>query len=146
MEKTHYSLMIKTLDKLGVKRDFLSLIKDIYENPMTNIMLNKWKTEDSIPKIRNMTRISALANSVYPLSAVGLLLSCIWLFCDPMDCSLPGSSVCGVSQARLLEWAAVSFFRGSSQAREWTHVPCIGRWILYPWATWEAHQPFNQGI
>ena len=34
--------------------------------------------------------------------------------CDPMDCSLPGSSVHGISQARLLEWVAISFSRGSS--------------------------------
>ena len=34
--------------------------------------------------------------------------------CDPMDCSLPGSSVCGVSQARVLDWVAISFSRGSS--------------------------------
>ena len=34
--------------------------------------------------------------------------------CDPMDCNLPGSSVLGISQARILEWVAVSFFSGSS--------------------------------
>ena len=38
--------------------------------------------------------------------------------CDPMDCSPPGSSVHGVSQARILEWVAISFSRGSSQHRE----------------------------
>ena len=36
------------------------------------------------------------------------------LFCDPMHCSPPGSSVHGVSQARVLEWVAISFSRGSS--------------------------------
>ena len=34
--------------------------------------------------------------------------------CDPMDCSLPGSSVHGIFQARVLEWVAISFSRGSS--------------------------------
>ena len=34
--------------------------------------------------------------------------------CEPMDCSLPGSSVHGTFQARILEWVAISFFRGSS--------------------------------
>ena len=56
--------------------------------------------------------------------------------CDPMDCSPLGSSVCGILQARVLEWAAISFSRGSSQPRVWTlvsYVSCIGRWILYPW-------------
>ena len=54
--------------------------------------------------------------------------------CDPMDCSLPGSSVHGTFQARILEWVARPSSRGSSQPRDWTHVSCvscIGRLILY---------------
>ena len=42
--------------------------------------------------------------------------------CDPMDCSLPGSSVHGVFQARVLEWIAISFAKGSSQPRNRTQV------------------------
>ena len=42
--------------------------------------------------------------------------------CDPMDCSLPGSSVHGIFQARVLEWVAISFSRGSSRPRDWTQV------------------------
>ena len=42
--------------------------------------------------------------------------------CDPMDCSPPGSSVHGISQARILEWMAISFSRGSSRPRDGTHV------------------------
>ena len=38
--------------------------------------------------------------------------------CDPMDCSLPGSSVHGIFQARVLKWVAISFSRGSSQPRD----------------------------
>ena len=57
--------------------------------------------------------------------------------CDHMDCSLPGSSVHGISQARILEWAAISFSRGSSRPRDWTCMSCIGRWILHHWAWWE---------
>ena len=44
---------------------------------------------------------------------------------DPMDCSLPGSSVHGISQARILEWVAISFSRGSSQTRDWTKSPAL---------------------
>ena len=44
--------------------------------------------------------------------------------CDPMDCSSPGSSVQGISQARILERVAISFSRGSSQPRDWTRVCC----------------------
>ena len=58
--------------------------------------------------------------------------------CDPKDYSPPGSSVHGISQARILEWVAMSFSRGSSQPRDQTFFSCICREILYYWATWEA--------
>ena len=63
--------------------------------------------------------------------------SCLTL-CNPMDCSPPGFSVHGISQARILEQAAISSSRGSFQPGNWTHISCIGRQILYHWATWEA--------
>ena len=58
---------------------------------------------------------------------------CPTLF-DSMDYSLPGSSVHGILQARILEWVAMPFSRGSSQPRDWTqvsYISCIGRWVLY---------------
>ena len=48
-----------------------------------------------------------------------------------MDCSPPGSSVHGIFQAKILEWIAVSYSRGSSRPGERTRVTCIGRQILY---------------
>ena len=55
--------------------------------------------------------------------------------CDPMGCSLPGSSVHGVLQARILEWVATSSSRGSSQPRNRTRVSCLLHWQvgLYHW-------------
>ena len=74
--------------------------------------------------------------------------SCLTL-CNPMDCSPPGSSVHGISQARVLVWVAISFSRGSSQPRDRTQVSYISRWILYHWATREAQEliglPLNNG-
>ena len=46
--------------------------------------------------------------------------------CNPVDCSPPGSSVHGILQARILEWVAISFSRGSSQPRDQTQVSRIG--------------------
>ena len=46
--------------------------------------------------------------------------------CDPMDCSLPGSMVHGIFQARVLEWVAICFSGRSSPPRDWTWVSCIG--------------------
>ena len=57
----------------------------------------------------------------------------------PMDCSLPGSSVHGISQAGILERVAISFSRGSSWTRDWTCISCTARQILYHWASREAH-------
>ena len=45
--------------------------------------------------------------------------------CDPMDCSLPGSSVRGIFQAIVLEWIAIFFSRGSSQPRDGTQSPAL---------------------
>ena len=45
--------------------------------------------------------------------------------CDPIDCSLPVSSVRGIFQARVLEWVAISFSRGSFRPRDRTRVFCI---------------------
>ena len=57
-------------------------------------------------------------------------LSHAQLFCDPIDCSLPGSSVHEISQARILEWVAISFSRGFSYPRDQTHVSYIkGRYF-----------------
>ena len=63
--------------------------------------------------------------------------------CDPVDCSLPGSSVHGILQARILEWIAIFSSRGYSRLRDQTlisEVFCISRQILYHWTPWEAFQ------
>ena len=59
--------------------------------------------------------------------------------CNPVDCSPPGSSVHGILQARILEWVAISFSRGSSRPRDWTQVSCIAGSRFNLWATREAH-------
>ena len=59
--------------------------------------------------------------------------------CDLMDCSLPGSSVHGVFQARVLEWFAISLSRGSSHPRDWTQVSHIVSRHFTVWATREDH-------
>ena len=55
--------------------------------------------------------------------------------CDPMDCSPQSSSVHGILQARVLEWVAISFSRGSSRPRDWTQVSCIAGRRFNLWAT-----------
>ena len=62
--------------------------------------------------------------------------SCLTI-CDSMDCSIHG-----ILQARILEWAAVPFSRGSSQPRDWTQVSCIAGGLFTNWAIREAHHFF----
>ena len=65
--------------------------------------------------------------------------------CDPMDCSLPGSSVCGTLQSRILEWVAMPSSRGCSQPRGWTHVSRIAGGFFTIQATREAHMNILAG-
>ena len=88
----------------------------------------------------------------HPRLLQGALLHCLgassshpFMFCllsFPMDCSPPGSSAHGIFQARILEWFAIPYSRGSCWPRDGTHVSCIsciGRWILCTTSTtWEA--------
>ena len=81
----------------------------------------------------------------YPVTKRGLTLylwnkwvvCCVQVcltLCDPMDHSPPSSSVHGIFQARILEWVAISFSKGSSWPRDWTRVFCVSctdRWIFF---------------
>ena len=58
----------------------------------------------------------------------------------PMDCSLPGSSVHGIFQVRILEWVAISFSRRSSQSRDRTQVSCIAGGFVTTWAMKEDQE------
>ena len=62
-------------------------------------------------------------------------LSHVWLSVTPWT----GSSVHGIFKARIVEWVAISSSRGSSLPRDKICVTFIDRWLLYHWATWQAH-------
>ena len=73
--------------------------------------------------------------------------SCLTL-CDPLGYGPPGSSSHRIFLARILEWVAISSSRESSWPRDRTCfscVSCIGRQVLYHWATWEFHQGISWG-
>ena len=74
-----------------------------------------------------MTRVVSLREE-YALELFGgggLVTKSCPTFCDPMDYSLPGFSVHGIAQARILEWVDISFSRGSSQSRDQTQVSTL---------------------
>ena len=71
--------------------------------------------------------------------------SCLPL-CDQMDCRLPGSSVLGIIQARILEWVAMPSSRGSSWPRDQTHIftsPALAGGFFTTSNTWEALDSHN---
>ena len=78
---------------------------------------------------------------LYELLIMPDLCVCVWItqlcltLCDTMNCSPPGSSVHGILQARILEWVAISFSRGSSRPRDWTQVSCIAGRFFTIWAS-----------
>ena len=72
--------------------------------------------------------------------------SCPFDFCDTRDCSPSGSSVHRISQARVLEWAAISFSRGSSQLRDQTHISWTADLFFTDWATRESNQGSNCNV
>ena len=73
--------------------------------------------------------------SIKPTSEVAQLCQTL---CNLMDCSLPGSSIQGIFQARVLEWVAISLYRGSSWPRDWTRVSRITGSCFTVWAISEV--------
>ena len=84
----------------------------------------------------NMLDDSSFLYTVYLCVCVFCHQSCLTL-CDHLDCS-PPRTVHETIQARILEWVAICFSRGSSRPRDQTRIFCLGGQILYYWATWEA--------
>ena len=72
--------------------------------------------------------------------------------CNPTDCSPPGSSVHGILQARILEWVAISFSRGSSKNRDQTWISCIAfriftLWAMdFSWWSWKQVKNLQDGL
>ena len=80
----------------------------------------KKKKQEKTAENTNMWRLS-VSCSVFPT------------LCDPVDCSPPGSSVHGILQARILEWVAMPYSRGSAQSRDQTHIFYISlHWCSLP--------------
>ena len=92
-----------------------------------------------------LDHIMFLANCA-DLNTEELVTQLCLTLCNPMDWSLPGPSVCGILQARILEWIAISFSRRSSQPRDWTWVSHISGRFLTIWASRRASKYWGPGV
>ena len=88
-------------------------------------------TTNRVKYLKTMSHCCIPENDILKINYGSMLVAQLHpTLCDPMDCSLPSSSVHGILQARILEWVAIPFSRGSSQARDQTWVSCIaGRFL-----------------
>ena len=94
----------------------------------------KCESSRSCPSSRHSRLRSHIAAYSYHYKSENWkLLSHVWLFVTPWDCSPPGSLVHGIFQARILEWVAIPF------SRDWTWVFCFAGRFFTIWATREAH-------
>ena len=106
--------------------------------PVFVVSLNSWGRKESETTERlNWTELLNL--NFWVSEWVKVTQSCLTL-CNPMDCSPPASLVHEILQARILEWVAISFSRGSSQPRDQTQVSHIAGWFFTSWATSEAQR------
>ena len=121
-----------------------SSVRGIFQAIVLEWIVISFSTGSSQPRDQNW--VSSIVDRRFTIWAMLVTQSCPTL-CDLMDCSPPGSSLHEIFQARILEWVAISFSRGSSQPRDRTQVTCtVGRFFT-EWATreaqWNIIQPQN---
>ena len=94
----------------------------------------------AISSIISLLLVSPCIKSTLYSDVLCLIAHLCPILCDPMDCSLPGSSVLGILQARILEWVAMPSSMGSSQPRDRTQVSHTAGKFFTNWATREAQE------
>ena len=103
-------------------------------SPKWKQSLNHWTTREVPGSLFNQSdsTLSCLARTLVSITLGGLVGKWCPALCDPMDCSLPGFSVRGIFQARVLEWVVISFSRGSAWPRNRIQVSCTaGRFFFF---------------
>ena len=100
-------------------------------HPLTSRALSLALVQCTVGRFKEISRR-------YRLKVKVLVTQLCPTLCSPRDCSPPGSSVHGILQARILEWVAIPFSRGSSQPRDQSRVYCIASKVFTVWTIKEA--------
>ena len=111
MPPGHFGL-IKECSRLALKGICVlgGVMDPDYQEEIQVILQNEGKDDLFINQHDQIAQLLILPCVIVVVSS----LNCVWFFVDLMDCSLPGSSVHGISQARIKQWVAISSSRGSS--------------------------------
>ena len=131
-------------------------LHEAFKNTYLTALIQEWEIKEKAPALsRNTSLFLAVCYGLFFEHTTLLSLKGIFFFkkkrtfgkiqsysgfsrqvvshsCNPTDCSLPGSSVHGISQARILEWVAISSSRGSSWPRDWACICFIGNSLWKP--------------
>ena len=110
---------------------FIIVYCDISPSPT----LSLWAWYRLILRLLGVLLAGRLQLSVFSVNGSCLVAQSRPILCNPMDCSLPGSPVHRIFQARILEWVVIPFSRGSSLPRDQTWVSCIAHKFFTIWAT-----------
>ena len=120
------SLMTNVRTSFHILVIFLSyLVKSLFKYPQFELFFSLFSYKSSLHILHMISLFCACKLSHF---------SHVFTLCDPIDYSLPGSSVHGILQARVPEWVGIPFSWGSYPPRDQTcisYVSCIGRWVLY---------------
>ena len=132
-------LIIATLKKGQDSHQIWVLLKIVILHPSFSHLYNG-KTKITFYKSQTCKlEMQKIISDIYESESESEVAQSCPTLCDPIDCSLPGSSVHGILQAIVLEWIVISFARGSSQPRARTRVSRIVNRHVTVWATREMY-------
>ena len=118
----------------------LTLSLTVFKNLTSNICSSRMNflipVSQDFPSLLGIEMIALVHYTFHDMKSESEVAQSCPTLCDPMDGSLPRSSVHGIFQARVLEWVTISLSRGSSQPRDW---PWVSRLVGRCFAVW-AHQ------
>ena len=128
---------LQSMGSQRVRHDGASKQPPQQDMETTEMSISKWNDKDDVVYYSVKKKYKHIVSESH---------SVVSNVCKIMDCNLPGSSVHGILQARILEWVAISFSRGSSQSRDWTQISRISGRFFSSWAIRDTLKTVRQEL